>query len=83
MRVGVVGAGLSLDAISARVSIDNRSLVGFVRAIPPDFMHEIGDCGLLPIVVVVGSLSEATAYSSERSVLWSLQLTSSGFTSST
>ena len=83
MRVGVVGAGLLIDEISARVSIDNWSLVGFVRAIPPVIMHEIGNCGLLPIVVAVRSLSETTAYSSERSVLWSLQLTSSGFTSST
>ena len=83
MRVGVVGAGLLTDEMSARVSIGNWSLVGFVRAIPPGIMHEIGNCGLLHIAVVVGSLSEATAYSSERSLLWSLQLTSSGFTSST
>ena len=83
MRVGVVGAGLLTDEISARVSIGNWSLLGFVRAIPPGIMHEIGDCGIFPMVVVVGSLDEATASSSEVSVFWSLQLTSSGFTSST
>ena len=76
MRVGVVGAGPSLDVKSARGFAVNMSLVGFVRATSSESVLETG------IVLVAGSLSEATWYSSERSVLRSLRSIGNGFTSS-
>ena len=82
MRVGVVGAGPSLDVKSARGFAVNMSLVGFVRATSSEPVLETGNGGSVPIVLVAGSLSEATWYSSERSVLRSLRSIGNGFTSS-
>ena len=82
MRVGVVGAGPSLDVKSARGFAVNMSLVGFVRATSSEPVPETGNGGSVPIVLVAGSLSEATWYSSERSVLRSLRSIGNGFTSS-